>query len=115
MLWTLLIFIGCFTPSYEIPKVDVPFADKWTHLVLFGVFSFLWLGAKAPRNLLRAAIVMLLITAGLGGIIEIFQGVFTSLGRSMELMDWYADTVGGVLGVSIFCLFAHLARKATKQ
>jgi VanZ family protein len=29
----------------------------------------------------------------------------------MELMDWYADTVGGVLGVSIFCLFAYLARK----
>ena len=69
ILWTIAIFVACLWPGNELPKSDVPFMDKWTHFVLFGVFAFLWLGAfpfaKAPTLLLVFA-----ISVGLGWLVE---------------------------------------------
>ena len=103
MLWTLLIFIGCFTPAKELPKVDVPLIDKWVHFVLFGGFSFLWLCAFPARTLSRY-LTILLCGIALGALIEVLQGVFVSLGRSCELMDAVADSIGALLGIGIFSL-----------
>ncbi len=107
ILWTLLIFIGCFTPGKDLPEVDVPLIDKWTHLVLFGGFTFLWLCTK-PLRTTRWLTTMFFIALGLGVFIEIMQGLLTFLGRSMELMDAVADGVGGLLGIGLFCLLAKL-------
>jgi len=108
MLWTLLIFIGCFTPGHDLPKVAVPLIDKWTHLVLFGGFTFLWLCARPVRNAKWLA--GLFITAlALGIFIEVMQGALTFLGRSMELMDAVADGAGGLLGIALFCALAAVA------
>ena len=109
MLWTLLIFIGCLTPGKELPQVDVPFFDKWTHLVLFGVFTLLWLCAK-PVITTRSLVRMFFIAIALGVVIELLQGWLTFLGRSAEVMDAVADGVGGLLGIGLFCLFAYLAK-----
>ncbi len=110
MLWTLLIFIGCFTPSAEIPKVDVPLIDKWTHLVMFGGFTFLRLCAR-PLRTANWLITLFIISAALGSFIELMQGALTTLGRSMELMDAVADSIGGALGIALFCLLAAVAGK----
>lgn len=110
MLWTLLIFIGCLTPGKELPHVDVPFADKWTHFVLFGGFSFLWLCAypAISRGLL---FILLFVSVLFGALIELLQGWLTSLGRSMELMDAVTDSVGALLGIIVFCIFAEMAKE----
>ncbi len=110
MLWTLLIFIGCFTPGKDLPQVEVPFIDKWTHLVLFGGFTFLWLCAR-PLRTTSWLVSLFLIAAGLGILIEILQGALTFLGRSMELMDAVADSIGGLLGIGLFCLCAKIAEQ----
>lgn len=110
MLWTLLIFIGCLTPGKDLPEVEVPFIDKWTHLVMFGGFTFLWLCAKPRLNSSRL-ISVFLSAAGLGILIEVLQGILTFLGRSMELMDIVADTLGGLLGIGLFSACAWLAKK----
>lgn len=112
MLWTLLIFIGCFMPAKEIPKVDVPLIDKWVHLVLFGGFAFLWLCARPVINF-KSLIGLFLISVALGSFIELMQGLLTFLGRSMELMDAVADSIGGLLGIGLFCLCAYFANKKT--
>jgi VanZ family protein len=107
ILWTLLIFIGCFTPGKELPKVDVPFIDKWVHLVLFGGFTLFWLCANPSlqyRNLAR----WFLIATALGSAIELLQGLLAFLGRTMEFMDAVADSVGAILGISLFWLLACL-------
>jgi VanZ family protein len=109
ILWTLLILIGCFTPGKEIPKIDVPFIDKWVHLVMFGGFTFLWLCARPIINA-RSLIVLLLITVGLGTFIELIQGLLSFLGRSMEFMDAVADSVGGILGIGLFCILAAITK-----
>ena len=105
IIWTLLIFIGCFTPGKDIPKVDVPLIDKWVHLVLFGGFTFLWLCTRPARDL-KSLTAMFLIAVALGSFIELMQGLLTFLGRSMELMDAVADSVGGLFGIGLFCLLA---------
>ncbi|WP_345080376.1 VanZ family protein [Nemorincola caseinilytica] len=107
--WTLLIFIGCLMPAHEIPRVDVPLADKWTHFLMFGIFSFLWLCAR-PAYTFRSLLILLLITVFLGCLIEYLQGMLTFLGRSMEIMDAVADAIGGLLGIVMFRLGAYFAR-----
>ena len=101
MLWTLLIFIGCLTPGKDLPHVAVPLIDKWTHLVLFGGFTFLWFCARPVRTTSRM-LSLFFIAAALGIFIEILQGTITSLGRSMELLDVVADGLGGLLGIGLF-------------
>lgn len=109
----MLILVACLTPAADIPQVDIPLIDKWTHIVLFGVFSFLWLCA---RPLLTTPWVtgLFIISVTFGAFIEMLQGTLTFLGRSMELMDGVADAIGGAVGIGIFLLLARLAaRKAT--
>ncbi len=106
-LWTLLLFIGCLTPGKQIPHVAIPFIDKWTHFVLFGGFSFLWLCARPERTAVR--LTSLFITSVfVGALIEVLQGTIVSLGRSMELMDGIADAVGGAMGIALFCGLAAI-------
>lgn len=106
MLWTLLIFIGCLTPARQIPHVDVPMADKWTHFVLFGGFTFLWLCAR-PLLSGRWLVSLFFIALALGALIEGLQGTLTFLGRSMELMDVVADALGGLLGIVLFAVASY--------
>ena len=110
MLWTLLIFIGCFTPGKDIPKVDVPLIDKWVHLVLFGGFTFLWLCTR-PVTKFTWLVIMFLIAVALGSFIELMQGWLTFLGRSMELLDAVADSIGALLGIVIFAIAAAFANR----
>lgn len=107
VLWTLLIFIGCFTPANELPKVDVPFIDKWTHLVLFGGFTFFWL-CTYPRITFGWLIKLFLLATAMGAAIELLQGLLTFLGRSMEFLDAVADSLGALLGITLFSLIARL-------
>ncbi len=107
ILWTLLILVGCFAPATSFPKVDVPLADKWVHFLLFGGFTFFWLLVKPVRTL-RWLATMLLIAVSFGCFIEVMQGILTFLGRSMELMDAVADSIGGLLGIGVFVLLSSV-------
>lgn len=112
-LWTLLIFILCLLPGKDIPEVDVPLIDKWTHLVLFGGFTFFWFCSR-PLPTARRIISLFLWSLAVGIIIEILQGTLTFLGRSMELLDAVADSIGGLLGIGLFCLMAYLTGRTAK-
>lgn len=110
LVWTFLILLACYTPGKELPKVDVPFLDKWTHLGLFGVFVFLW-WCGYPGVRMRTALLLMLAASALGGAIELLQGWLTFLGRSMELADWVADTLGGALGAGMYAGLGRLYRR----
>ena len=101
ILWTLLIFILCFIPGGELPDVQVPFIDKWAHVILFGIFSFLWLCANPTRNIIFL-IILLLITIFTGWLVEYIQGHYIP-GRTLDDMDTLADSVGGFIGILAFC------------
>lgn len=107
-IWTLLIFVGCLFPSRQLPHVAVPFIDKWTHFVLFGGYTFLWLCAK-PAYTTAYVIKLLVVAVLLGCAIELLQGKLTFLGRSMELLDAVADAVGALLGIGLYIVGRKLS------
>jgi len=95
-------------PATRVPEVDVPFADKWTHFVMFGGFTFLWLCAK-PEMKGKQIITLLLIAIVFGVFIEYMQLLLTFLKRSGEVLDGIADALGAVLGVALFYILRQLA------
>lgn len=114
-IWTAGIFIACLWPGKELPHSNLPFIDKWTHFVLFGMFSVLWLRAWPARKASRYLLIPVLATF-VGILVEVLQMVFTSLGRSGEVMDAVADAVGGVLGAAIWAIANRVRnRPATVQ
>jgi glycopeptide antibiotics resistance protein len=111
-LWTLLIFILCLWPGQELPQVDVPFVDKWTHFVMFAVFSFCWLCAY-PSARPRPMLTTLAASVLLGWNIEILQRWLAFLGRYYDVKDIWANALGGLLGVLLFWMLNRIAVRKT--
>lgn len=101
LIWTTIIFVGCFLPGYDIPDVQIPFIDKWVHFVFFAGYSFLALCLfKKPNSLQK--LLILLSAAVLGLMVELIQGSGLIPGRGFEWNDILADSVGGVIGIILF-------------
>ncbi|MBR1799886.1 MAG: VanZ family protein [Bacteroidaceae bacterium] len=96
---------------------NVPFADKWTHMVMYAVLTLvIWMEhvrrttPPSPRFLILWAI---LFPITLGGILELLQAYATTY-RSGEWMDWAADSVGTLLAIPVaFLLTKVLQTKAS--
>ena len=101
IIWTLLIFSACLIPGRDVPEVDIPLADKWVHFIIFGGFSFLWLCNFKSTNLTKR-ICIFLLTVLTGYVVELLQDSGITSGRSYDLMDVLADSIGGALGIIIF-------------
>lgn len=110
ILWTLLIFFLCFLPGEDIPEVGIPFADKWTHLILFGMFAILWICTKPTRKF-SFLLFIFAVSVFLGWLVELIQGTLTFLGRTQDNMDTLADSIGGLLGVLFFYMMSRIAEK----
>ena len=113
--WSVAIVILCFIPANEVPNMKIPFADKWVHFIMFGMFSFLWLSSLKAFKLWHLMVVFL-IAVIFGWLVEVLQGQLSFLGRSQDDMDTLADGFGGLLGVLIFYIgyrFSH--KKASKK
>lgn len=84
-------------------KVDVhvPLADKWTHMVMYGMLTLIiWLEYRRSHRywdtwkLLLFAFVAPIV---MGGALELIQAYLTSC-RSGEWMDFAANTIGVCAG-----------------
>jgi len=90
-----------FMPPEELDLSEVAFADKWTHMVMYGgTASVMWW--EHLRRHRRPSWLRLLLFAGvglivLGGVMELLQAYCTAT-RAGEWLDLAADTVGVVLG-----------------
>ncbi len=100
ILWTLLILFLCFLPGNELPEVDLPFIDKWTHLILFGVFALLWLLSIGTKNIKYIAAI-LVVSCYIGWLVEYIQGYYIP-NRSRDTIDIVADVCGAVTGIVVF-------------
>ena len=88
---TLFLSIAMLWPIKEqIPGPE--FSDKLIHILGFGALAFPLAQTK------RFSILYLFLVASIfGGIIEIIQ---PSFGRSAEIGDWLADTIGVIMGIA---------------
>lgn len=103
LIWTLSLLP--FFP--ETPLDDVAFIDKWTHLVMYGgTCVVIWCEylrhckKEARRPNLRALAMAMLCMILLGGLMELLQ-VYATTTRSGEWLDFFADSLGVLLGSGI--------------
>ncbi|MCI0595916.1 MAG: VanZ family protein [candidate division Zixibacteria bacterium] len=100
--------------SGSIPDLRIPFphSDKVAHFTVFGVLSFL-LGRAAGWSWgwswFRVACFAVVVTS-LYGITDEWHQSHVK-GRSVEVADWMADTLGAVFAqVMLFCVYKRKIR-----
>ena len=110
-----LIFILSFTPFFpETPFDKVEFMDKWTHFVMYGgTTSVMWLEylRNCRKEVCRPNFQTLfwVVFVGmilLGGLVELGQAYCTTT-RSGEWLDFWADSIGVLLGNLLGWLLHH--------
>ena len=89
-------------PFTEIqPLPDVPLADKWAHMVMYGVWcSVIWfeyLRKHRKIGVLRMVVGAMVLPIAVGGILELLQENLTAT-RNGDMIDFYANTLGVLLG-----------------
>jgi VanZ family protein len=112
-LYWLALFIGTTLPTDKIPQFFNA-QDKFEHLLgYFGlaVLIHLWLHFQTRWNMLRekAYLFSFLIVTCYAAFDELHQ-LFIP-GRDCDILDWTADSIGGLAGVLIIYLFIKVSTK----
>jgi len=107
LVWYLCLMID----MPEMPMADVPFIDKWTHLVMYGgTTSVIWWEYLRHHRVLVAWKLFLFAFLGpiaMSGVIELLQAYATTT-RSGEWLDFAANTLGVCLGNTVGLLMRRL-------
>lgn len=111
LVWALLILVLCAIPGSSLPKnpiFHIPNFDKMVHAALYFPLA-IFLVAEfdlSKKNFFRLAgpLVTMIIVVLYGGLIEILQEHFF-VNRSSDILDFFADIVGGLAGITIYYLF----------
>lgn len=96
--------------SVEIAK-DVPFADKWTHMAMYGTFTIIiWVEYLRRNRCLNGQHLLLyafIAPIVMSGLMELLQAYATTY-RSGEWLDLAANSVGVCLGTAVgLCLYVY--------
>ncbi|MDA7949999.1 MAG: VanZ family protein [Pirellulaceae bacterium] len=117
----LAMFVGSHYPHYARFRPPVSGFDKMAHFagyaglafLLSAVLHFRYLirseGKPSPKIMFYLPIVVFSITAVYGVIDELSQ--FPIPGRRPDILDWYADLAGSLLGLTCFQVAVLLFRK----
>jgi VanZ family protein len=101
VLCLLLIVVLSLAPYFpETPLDNVQFIDKWTHLVMYGgTCAVVWWEHLRSHGTIGYRFLWLVIGGMvlLGGLMELLQAYCTTT-RSGEWLDFWADSVGVLLG-----------------
>jgi hypothetical protein len=102
--WFFIVLVLMCLPGDDLPPTDwlhINFLDKWLHMMVFGllVFLFCWPFNKsgfenAERKIFFIKIALSVCLWGLA--LEFVQKYFIP-GRSFDLIDWLADSLGAFI------------------
>ncbi|MCU0374775.1 MAG: VanZ family protein [Chitinophagaceae bacterium] len=98
VVWFIVTTVLLVIPGNALPKgppIDVPFFDKWVHVLLFAILAWLWCAFAAKP----ADKVKILVGAIVYGIAMEFVQKYLVVNRSFDLVDIIADSIGVCLGV----------------
>jgi VanZ family protein len=98
--------------SNPAPEIAARVWDKAIHFVEYGVLAILFYRAFLGEGLspLAAALCALAATSAYGASDEWHQ-LFTP-GRSSDVHDWFADTIGGTCGIAVYAIAVIAARRS---
>jgi VanZ family protein len=96
-MWAAFILILTSIPGSHLPPLPSRNFDKVVHLAIYGILG--WLTARAWSNGSRitAVIAVVALISCFGALDEWHQQFIPQ--RSMDLLDWAADTTGAMTGV----------------
>ncbi|MBQ9231607.1 MAG: VanZ family protein [Prevotella sp.] len=104
-------YLSFFTPP-ETELEEVPFIDKWVHIIMYGgSCTVLWIEYLRKHTLLNKSKLFLLAFLApilMSGIIELLQEYCTNHRRSGDWLDLAANSTGVTLAVGIGLLLAYL-------
>lgn len=106
LLWAAIILGLCILPAEVLEPVDLlnlDYADKFAHLVVFAVLALLFgHGMRRYKGTMslcsKTALYIFLGCSAYGGLIELVQGAFIE-NRVADVFDFVADTLGSGLGI----------------
>jgi VanZ family protein len=106
IIWFFIIFILVTLPGKDIPKssfLDEISFDKVVHMGLFCVLTvlFCWPFYKSDVTDEKKAtyfIIIALFASAWGYSTELIQKFWVSIGRTYDLFDWAADSLGALAG-----------------
>ena len=115
IIWTAFIVSSCLLPA----SVFEPFSfqsliglDKIIHLTLYFIFVQLW--ALSGENLSQKNKAVVLISGIIfGTLIEFLQSALNN-GRSFEIDDMIANTVGCILGIMLLTITQNMLQLLKK-
>ncbi|HEY9257807.1 VanZ family protein [Chitinophaga sp.] len=113
IFWIILILVLCTLPGKDIPTnsfFEKVHFDKFVHFGLFGgIVLFLSLGIYWQKKYIspRTLLLLVIVAAGYGLAIEFIQK-YWAIGRSFDMYDVIADTLGAIAGVWVFKIVRHL-------
>lgn len=101
----ITITIISLFPFPEVKMIeDVPLADKWTHMVMYGVLSFvIWAEYLHKHQEIRYKTLLLfgfIAPIFMGGTLELMQAYLTTC-RSGDWLDFVANSIGATLNLII--------------
>ena len=108
----VVILIAVLMPADDVPSVGIPNIDKFVHAGMFGGLTlcfygeYLWKNKKLPK-----LIYSWLGIEGFAMITELLQ--YFAEGRSTDIKDFIADTIGIILGIFVITYF--VIRRNAKQ
>ena len=106
--WFFVVLVLICMPSQNVPAanwLDKIHVDKWVHTGIFGLLALLFmlpvaLSPMEPAQKLQFCIRVAIATS-LWGISTEFIQKFWIPGRSFDLFDWAADSLGGIIAFMI--------------
>ncbi len=78
------------------PKVEIPFVDKFIHLIEYGILGFLFYRALRASRLAKQVFILAIIFSILYALSDEIHQLFVP-GREFDLWDLAADSLGAIL------------------
>ncbi|MDF2381581.1 VanZ family protein [Nostoc ellipsosporum NOK] len=110
VLWFIICTVLLCLPGSAFPESswldNIPFFDKWVHVGLFAVMTFLFCRAAMAwgREATKTFITLSLISFAFGVLMEFVQHYWIPY-RSFDVWDMVADGVGAAVGFLAIRLF----------
>ena len=110
VIWAGLIFTASSLPTRGLPPL-IPHADKVAHFIIYGILALLLYRALHGERKFRplAAVLLSVLLASAYGALDEFHQYFVP-SRSMDILDWMADTLGALIASTCRVFIRHAPR-----
>jgi len=107
--WFFVVLVLLFMPGKDVPSnnfFDKIYFDKWVHTGIFGLLALLFMLpiAHSPMEQKEKLqyFIRIAIATSIWGLTSEFIQKYWATGRSFDLIDWGADSLGALTSL-IFC------------